>query len=234
MHILHTLSGHISSVRCLCLCESSVSSSHNSKLYRKLLFSAGGRAQIKIWRLNIEYNGHLNPFSEPNSSKNAIDLSKGSDICQKSETINQIDVTQSSVISHSCDSSLQNSSEFLKYNNLESTSTSTKDMRNDHIHDSTEKGDKHHGHIQLNTDNPSKESNSNHKSDITCQYESVAGVLLGSHKRRKGRPWRVREDNSDPETRILDMTVFKATEISMLYLESLYFLTVACSDGLIR
>ena len=224
MHILHTLSGHISSVRCLCLCESSVPSSHNSKLYRKLLFSAGGRAQIKIWRLNIECNGHLNPFSRPNSSKDTIGISKSSDICQKSETINQIDVTQSSVISPSSDSSLQNSSEFLKHDNLESPSTSSKDMRNDHIQDSTEIGNKHHGH----------NAGSSSELDITCQYESIAGVLLGSHKKRKGRPWKVREDNSDPETRILDMTVFKATEISALYPESLYFLTVACSDGLIR
>ena len=69
---------------------------------------------------------------------------------------------------------------------------------------------------------------------VSCQYESLAGVQLGCQKRRKGKPWRLKEDNSDPETRILDITVFSAHEAWTDYTGNLFFLSAACSDGLIR
>ena len=72
------------------------------------------------------------------------------------------------------------------------------------------------------------------ETSASCQYKSLAGVQLGCHKRSKGKPWRVKEDNSDPETRILDITIFSAYEVLPDYPEYLFFLTAACSDGLIR
>lgn len=50
MSCLEHLSGHISSVRALCLCPSSKDTGHQKST---LMFSAGGRAQLLVWRLTI-------------------------------------------------------------------------------------------------------------------------------------------------------------------------------------
>lgn len=50
MSCLEHLSGHISSVRALCLCPSSKDTGLQKST---LMFSAGGRAQLLVWRLTI-------------------------------------------------------------------------------------------------------------------------------------------------------------------------------------
>ena len=187
---------------------------------------------MKIWRLDIKCCGPENSFNTANVCKGSKNLSKDTGNCEKSEPNDKVEENSLPVISDKSDSTFQSSSQFSKQNNLGSPSTCINIKRNEHILNSTEIGMEHHQ--QISTGPTSKASDSSLKPATTCQYESLAGVLLGSHKKRKGKPWRVKEDNSDPETRILDMTVFKATELSENYPETVYFLTVACSDGLIR
>ena len=173
-----------------------------------------------------------------------IDLSE-SELSQNSEaSCGMKTAASSSVINHSGDISFQNSSESLEQDNVTSNHTKERKDKSDHfsVHDSTNKGKTNIEPMQTDVCSTTAESETNPKTDrktnsqlpISCQYESIAGVQLGSHKKRKGRSWKLKEDNSDPETRILDMTVFRAAEISVHYPDSLYFLTAACSDGLIR
>ena len=198
---------------------------------------------MKIWRLNIECSEPKDSFNRANGCKGSKDLNKDSENCEKSEPTDKVEKNSLPVISKSSNRTLQSPSEFSKHDNLGSLSTCFKNMGNDRILSSTEIGMEHHEQISIGPTSKASDmspksdiigSDSSLKSDITCQYESLAGVLLGSHKKRKGKPWRVKEDNSDPETRILDMTVFKATDLSENYPETVYFLTVACSDGLVR
>ena len=52
MEKLRTLQGHISSVRTITTCESGLPWQESSVSPRILLFSAGGRAQLCIWRIS--------------------------------------------------------------------------------------------------------------------------------------------------------------------------------------
>ncbi|XP_062614048.1 tRNA (34-2'-O)-methyltransferase regulator WDR6-like isoform X2 [Saccostrea cucullata] len=56
MSCIEYLNGHISSVRALCLCPS-YKQSHDQK--SMLMFSAGGRAQMLVWRLTVENSTSL-------------------------------------------------------------------------------------------------------------------------------------------------------------------------------
>ena len=64
--------------------------------------------------------------------------------------------------------------------------------------------------------------------DHKFTYEYLAGVQLSELSGRKvKKPWKYPVENSDPETRILDLTVINLPM-------SLYLIGAACSDGLVR
>lgn len=67
MTTLQKLQGHISSVRTLAVSESGHQQLNTN---RKLLFSAGGRAQLMVWRISIASMDTL-----PQKSKNKEDVS---------------------------------------------------------------------------------------------------------------------------------------------------------------
>ena len=176
--------------------------------------------------------------------ENEIDLSVSEQSQNSEASCGMKTATSMSMITHSGDISFQNSSESLEQDNVTSTHTKERKDKSDHfsVHNSTNNGKKNIEPMRTYVCSTTAESDTNPKIDrktnsqlpISCQYESIAGVLLGNHKKRKGRSWKLKEDNSDPETRILNMTVFRAAEISIHYPDSLYFMTAACSDGLIR
>lgn len=257
MHILHSLSGHISSVRCLAVCESSMPCSHNSKLNRKLLFSAGGRAQIKIWRLDDNTSKFLETLHHSQSVQNetkdlsrALLLSPNKEQSEHSKTKNDSKTASTVIHNTGCDtkdfqsdfsipgnikfSSCQKEEEkaVCTGNEVSKTKTTDSETSREETNRITHCND---GCVSSELDvNVQVDSKNDHGSLISCQYESLAGVLLGTHRKRKAKPWRLKEDNSDPETRILDLTVFRALDLSPDNEETLYFLTAACSDGLIR
>ena len=278
----HSLSGHISSVRCLAVCKSSVPSSHNSGQNRKLLFSGGGRAQIKIWRLDVgslsqpslaTLNQRVNPDNTVSKDIQTKPICIRTNDTEAIETVScyseNTDIVSSVIEAENCDSKNEDTSNAL-LQNLNETSSGNQLLKpptackisglTDHL----ETQGNFQSNFSIKTDNSSniqsledseklgqseisatrcEDKNSSEysvhktqagKSEILCQYESLAGVQLGCDKKRKGKPWRVKVDNSDPETRILDLTVFRAQELSSEHPEGLYFLTAACSDGFIR
>ena len=283
----HSLSGHISSVRCLAVCKSSVPSSHYSEHNRKLLFSGGGRAQIKIWRLDVgigsssqpslatmaTINQRINPdntVSQDFQTKPIYIRTNDTEAIETVSCYSENTYIVSSVIkAENCDSKNEDSNNAL-LQNLHETSSGNQLLKPattckiSGLTDHSETQDNFRSDNSIKTDNScnsqrlkdseksgqtgisailgeDKKSSeySVHKtragkSDILCQYESLAGVQLDCDKKRKGKPWRVKVDNSDPETRILDLCVFRAQDLSSDHPEDLYFLTAACSDGLIR
>ena len=271
------------------MCESASLSSHDPKMHRKLLFSGGGRAQIKVWRLDVCKESSdvalktLKPVlhAKTSLSEDIVkekDESLATKHCQDTESascykISHVNDIISSVISkdaeienRSCDDLTQSSQDVsnvnkpcLQYNSpyrptvhtLESDLTDSSE-KNKTLQSNSAVVNECSGNISVyqrpgeercifrceeaNFSEQSEQTvdKESAKSVISCQYESLAGVQLGCDKRRKRKPWRLKEDNSDPETRILDLTVFSAQELSSDYPEWLYFLTAACSDGLIR
>ena len=283
----HSLSGHISSVRCLAVCKSSMPSSHHPEQNRKLLFSGGGRAQIKIWRLDVgigsssqsslatmaTINERVDPdntLSQDFQTKPIYIRTNDTDAIETASCYSKnSDIVSSVIKAENCDSKnedsynalLPNLHETSSGNRLHKAATACKISG---LTDHSETQDNFQSNNSIKTDNSSniqsledseksgqseisatrcEDKNSSEysvhkmqagKSEILCQYESLAGVQLGCDKKRKGKPWRVKVDNSDPETRILDLTVFRAQELSSEHPEGLYFLTAACSDGFIR
>lgn len=66
--------------------------------------------------------------------------------------------------------------------------------------------------------------------DCKIVYEYVTGLQLSELSgRRVKKPWRYPVKNSDPETRILDLSV-----MSLPRLSSVFLIAAACSDGLLR
>ena len=279
----HSLSGHISSVRCLAVCKSSVPSSHHSEQNRKLLFSGGGRAQIKIWQLDVSKESSLQPslatknhivntentVSEDIKTKPIYIKTDDTEAIETASYSENSDIVSSVIKAENCDIKNEDSNDELSWNlqetlNVDQLHKPATACKISCLTDHSETQDNFQSNISIKTDNScnrqrledSEKSGQSEisatrcdnknaseynvtktqtgKSDILCQYESLAGVQLGCDKKRKGKPWRVKVDNSDPETRILDLTVFRAQELSSEHPEGLYFLTAACSDGLIR
>lgn len=73
-------------------------------------------------------------------------------------------------------------------------------------------------------------------SDNNCKltYLCLADFQLSSITRKCRKPWRQPVDNSDPETRILDLSVVTPEDLTHLGSRSLYFISAACSDGFLR
>ena len=250
-------------------------------MHRKLLFTGGGRAQIKVWRLDVCKESSdvalktLKPVLHAKTSLSE-DIVKEKDkslttkYCHDTESascykISNVNDIISSVISKdakiencSCDDLSQSPQDVsnvnkpcLQYNSPESDLTDSSE-KNKILQSNSAVANKCSGNTSV-SERPGEErcifrcqeaifseqsaqtiDKESAKSVISCQYESLAGVQLGCDKRRKRKPWRLKEDNSDPETRILDLTVFTVQELSPDYPERLCFLTAACSDGLIR
>ena len=262
-------------------------SSHHSDQNRKLLFSGGGRAQIKIWRLDVDIESSSQPslatmvtikervnpdntVSEDFQTKPIYIRTNDTEAMETASCYSENSDIDSSVIkAENCDRKNEGSNNAL-LQNLHATSSGNQlhkaatACKISGLTDHSETQDNFLSNNSIKTDDScnsqrledsektgqtaksailGEEKNSSEYSvpktqtgisDILCQYESLAGVQLGCDKKRMGKPWRVKVDNSDPETRILDLTVFRAQDLSSEHPEGLYFLTAACSDGLIR
>ena len=84
-----------------------------------------------------------------------------------------------------------------------------------------------------------KEQTMNHFRPRYCSkfetgYVCLGEIKLGKAARRVKKPWRYPVDNSDPETRILDLCLFSGKEISDTVIQTLFFFVAGCSDGFVR
>lgn len=181
-NVCDTLTSHISSVRCLQVCDSCLQSQH-SREFRKLIFSGGGRAQLKIWRTDVRF---------PNTSG-----------CRDKTNCEDVFTIDKSVINH-----YEKDSKLGQDNKDKVTESECKSTNETNIN-------------YYNSDNFGD-------GKFMCEY--VAGLQLSELSGRKvKKPWKYPVENSDPETRILDLTV-----ITLLRSRSLYLIAAACSDGHIR
>ena len=159
--ILAKIEGHISSVRTVATLYSAnniresitnKSVANQSKPDSFLLFSAGGRAQIKCWRLNFHQSHHTN----------ALD----------SLTLSSEDkMTGLSV-------------------------------------------EKHHS--------------------LNCTYELLTTHMLAYKGRKSRKPWKSADYDASPETRYMDLSVFRWSDCSVGSCHQVCFVAAACSDGYVR
>ncbi|XP_052770439.1 WD repeat-containing protein 6-like [Mya arenaria] len=163
LKVSHTLTSHISSVRCLAVCQSSIQSQHSSA-NRKLIFSAGGRAQLQIWRTDVKFNQDFDTCSSNTFTKEGANSSEGRQFFQDADT------------------------------------AFNKETHSDEM-----------------------------VSSPNFYHESLCGLQLSQIGKRVKKPWRFPVENSDPETRILDLTVIQQESSP-----SLFLIGAACSDGIVR
>jgi len=63
--------------------------------------------------------------------------------------------------------------------------------------------------------------------DVDFSYESLADLQLSDFCQKTKKPWKHKVENSDPETRILDLTVVSRGNQQ-------FVVGAACSDGIVR
>ena len=226
------MTGHISNVKCLSICdiqnEEPVNRTDCKPIHRKLIFSAGGRAQLKIWRVKTTLGS-----TKSKTETSCRELGTRSDIIPlitKSDNLTNKTV-------RNCKHSENSTSGFTKeaFQNQSSHCASCDlDNQNDlHAH-------------QLNpqdVDALDRENTSNiHDSktaniECECSVECLAGLQLGQPGRRRKKPWQqpvFQSDSGDSEARIMDLSSWRATDLDLEMPSSLYFVSAACSDGEVR
>lgn len=254
MKVHHTLTGHISSVRCLEISHSSLPSQHSTG-NRRLIFSGGGRAQLKIWRVDIKFCNSI--------------LASRTEYCHEAATLAEDLPVICKCEDSSCDTCSSKDLEGQKYNkttgpqkeglqiqnhntnlnNLHKVSgfseqtvsrTVVKDFNeqegtwnvpgeNQDISQATRSSS-----CAISSENKTDRVNMSVTKDeaVDCKivYEYVTGLQLSELSgRRVKKPWRYPVKNSDPETRILDLSVMSLPRSS-----SVFLIAAACSDGLLR
>lgn len=206
--VYHTLTGHISTVRCLFVCCSSqtqvpAAENENPTSYRKLIFSGGGRAQLKVWCVEARFSesGKVQS-SEKNTQDTNVQGSGAEYVSQK----NFIEVNEQHCQKKEC---------------VKSAQCQVHSEQTDHNCDT----------ICYNT---SKKNLVPCDNKCSLSYVCLAGLHLSNINRKCRKPWRQPVDNSDPETRILDLSVVTPEELGHTGSRSMYFISSACSDGFLR
>ncbi|KAL4231612.1 WD repeat-containing protein 6 [Mactra antiquata] len=186
LDICDTLTGHISSVRCLYVCSSSYNTRHSDTSDRKLIFSGGGRSQLKVWRIVANFSNQLD--KPCNSCVDVPQVHSGDRIG-----------SDPTVCENNCDNIAQ------KVTNCEISPLSQSQI------------------VENNT------------SDSMCNfnYECLGGLQLSSLTRKHWKPWRQPINNSDPETRIVDISVITPEDRNQPE-STLFMIATACSDGIFR
>lgn len=221
LDVCHSLTGHISTVRCLYVCSSSQTTkqapaeqSENPNIHRKLIFSGGGRAQLKVWGIEVKFS------NEDNGKQKMVDFNKG-------ERTNYKECDKNSSGTESIE--IGTNEQFRMCKNKHASSIVS------HIHSDV---------ISFKCKNTSRNNDSElfdacdkglqSKDKYEIDYVCLAGLQLSEGNRKCKKPWRQPFNNSDPETRILDLSVVTPNELGQIESGSLYFVSAACSDGFLR
>ncbi|XP_013403103.1 WD repeat-containing protein 6 [Lingula anatina] len=166
MTVLKTLQGHLSSVRTL----TSVRSSHlaGNITQSRLLFSGGGRAQVKCWKITVS------------KRESCAD-------CQLSSAVVST-VSGSNMPCPKC-------------------------AKNKKVADFSQSAD---------------------DCEVECSIELVFSHMLDEKGKRKRKSQINSCVSSNPETRFMSLTAFRAGDICSDFQEDVVFIAAACSDGLVR
>lgn len=160
---------------------------------RKLIFSGGGRAQLRVWRVTVQFSKHL-----------------GYDDCL-SDSLKQTCLP----------------SNYPKKANVSKSKESSKSV-NEKQYLATMRSS-----IMDVCESCTIPDNNNPTNECNFSCECLGGLQLSQLTRKHWKPWRQPLNNSDPETRIVDLSVI-SPESRHQPLSTLYILSAACSDGVFR
>ncbi|KAK3589747.1 hypothetical protein CHS0354_021072 [Potamilus streckersoni] len=250
LHLLKTLHGHISTVRCLSVCRQhhlSPSDHHihsqtsidmkrlddnvdngNNKSF--LLFSGGGRAQLKVWRLHFTdkiERPHVNLSGKYQSTSQQGDCNKQVDM--KEDTYNKCNSGNKAPKDDAAETVLKK----MRVNDSHTSQQASKEGKSlDPMHElRLEEEEKKYGkkiESEVCIDH-------NLVDDLDFKVESLADIqLINNGQTKVKKHWKHSHMNSDPETRILDITVTSASDINEGYSLQVYFVVAACSDAVLR
>ncbi|XP_052225658.1 WD repeat-containing protein 6-like isoform X3 [Dreissena polymorpha] len=189
LKVCHKLTSHISSVQCLAVCDSGKVTGR-APADMKLIFSGGGRAQLKVCRVQLGGNKH-NPSSVCRNQTDPQLLDIGTDVHSIVECKKASEELRSAAVGEvqggpACD----------------------------------QKGD-------CDTWRLAVDAGKSQQCPVT--YESLCGLHLNNLTRRAKKPWRYPVENSDPETRLMDLCV-----VTLQGSRALFIVCAACSDGIVR
>ncbi|KAL3864776.1 hypothetical protein ACJMK2_006430 [Sinanodonta woodiana] len=228
MQVLKTLHGHISTVRCLSVCHRHCLSDHDDNGNNKsfLMFSGGGRSQLKVWRLHFTdkiERPHINLCSKYQSTSQQ-------DGCHK-----QVDLKGTNKKCNSGNIAYKGDPVLKKMRVIDSDISQKVGEERKRLDKMQESGMEEEEKKYSNNIESEVYSDQNLVGDLDFKVESLAAIqLIDNGQTKVKKPWKHSHMNSDPETRILDITVTSASDIIEGCSVPVYFLVAACSDTILR
>ncbi|XP_064630402.1 tRNA (34-2'-O)-methyltransferase regulator WDR6-like [Lineus longissimus] len=212
LHPLKTLQGHLSNVRCLAL--SSPKTTGNVSEF--ILFSAGGRAQLKSWRLTLKIPDCVERFRGGNGAKQDCvdeplrDLKLG----RANSGAGEISLDKTDVLQDA--KAVCNSLNQMVDSDIQSI-TCSPDAQSDTCSPDVQS-------FMCILDSQS----------ITCSHELLSTHMLQYKSKKASKPWKKFEYDPSLETRFMALSCFCANEIHPDYDDKIHFISAACSDGFLR
>ncbi|KAL5020348.1 hypothetical protein ScPMuIL_003240 [Solemya velum] len=209
---LQRLQGHISSIRTLATCRYTQT---DDIVHKVIMFSGGGRAQILAWKLTLKCPTRQKNF---NSSDNSCTW-KSRNCETYTEEANELNGASCASIDKCKQTHETLSVTTIGCQNVNMCSKSSGQTGSISVHESVK----------------TFSTRSDYDVNKICLAENLGRYMLcQKHKRKKYKPWKENHGHSDPETRIMDLSAFPASDISKSCPDGICFLLAACSDGFLR
>lgn len=209
--------------------------------YSRLLFSAGGRAQLKAWRicqsvaaanLDMAHNDGV-----LYTSSHTVDNIVTTD-CKASDTstilLSRSNISSSSgEVYHVTTGQVQegNGSATLVEDETKASNLSHRDS--EHLKICSDIQDPHHQNDSplYHGDQP---GSCNDEAKLRCWSEYLGTHMLHSDRVGNSKPWKKAFYSASPETRYMQLSVFAVQDVHLGYPIELYVVAAACSDGFVR
>ncbi|CAH1258397.1 WDR6 [Branchiostoma lanceolatum] len=214
--VLDTIQDHISSVRCLTVCpQLNTSGSSQCASSPKLLFSGGGRAQLKCYRVSV--SSHCDSGGvhkgKPCSEKHTCTHQNMENITPQDRHLPEVDV------------SVKETKEPQGYRSVDSPSDTSGSGNNGTLQE------KSTGHC---CDVPDTEATTSHVTPaVECHIEYLACHNLVERRRRKKKSGAAQLEEEEVEMRYMALTSWQGRQVNP-HSAHLFFVAAACSDGFLR
>ncbi|XP_066278123.1 tRNA (34-2'-O)-methyltransferase regulator WDR6-like isoform X2 [Branchiostoma lanceolatum] len=214
--VLDTIQDHISSVRCLTVCpQLATSGSSQCASSLKLLFSGGGRAQLKCYRVSVS------------SHCDSGGVHKGKS-CSEKDTCthqNMENITQQVRHLPKVDVSVKETKEPQGYRSVDIPSDTSGSGNNGTLQEEST------GHCDV----PDTEATTSHiPPAVECHIEYLACHNLVERRRRKKKSGAAQlEEEEEVEMRYMALTSWQGRQVDP-HSAHLFFVAAACSDGFLR
>ena len=247
--VVGRLQGHLSSVRALAVCSIPNPKHSNSyksngerkvnSVHKTVMFSAGGRAEIKAWCV---YNSKTTEIDGKAACSGETHLINGAGSCGLKERpiagTNGDVKNRRPVKDDAFDMLQQCSKEAFSTDSSTSQDANKAEKTNENCDAENKSLEPECANDSSTQDCTISESLSGVQRAVIINQDKCWYRYMGTHSLSQRtlscKPWRTSYSNSDPETRYMDLSAFCVNELSSDYPNHLYIILAACSDGFVR